>query len=305
MEAQDADRPHPAAAAGAEIATRFVTANGLRFELQESGAGDRLVLFLHGFPENAAMWQDLLPLVAARGWRAWAPNQRGYGASARPPGVFAYDLDRLIEDVAGLIDASGARSTVLVGHDWGAMVAWCFAIRRPRPLAGLVILSVPHPARYLWCLLRPSHLVRSLYVLIFSLPVLPDWLFASRGGRLVASLMRLTSVAPACFTASLLAAYCRNIALPGAATAMLNWYRASVLGGLLRQALRGFPVIEVPTLMVWGDRDPVLRPLLLPQTDRYVAQLAIHHLPQAGHWVVQEDAEGVAAALGDFLDGLP
>jgi pimeloyl-ACP methyl ester carboxylesterase len=288
----------------AEIATITVEVNGRPFEVESCGGGDRLALCLHGFPEHAAMWRDCLPLLAGLGYRAWAPNQRGYGASPKPTRIADYDLTRLMADVAGLIDASGARSVVLIAHDWGAMVAWCFAIRRVRPLGALIVLNVPHPALYLRCLLRWQHLVRSLYVLAFVFPLLPDWLFRRNGGRLVGALLRRTAYRPRTLPPALLDIYSRNMASPGTATAALNWYRAGVFGGLLRQALQGFPVIEVPTLLVWGDRDPVLSPILLEGLGGYVASPTIRRLPDAGHWAVQEEPAGVAEAITRFLRDL-
>ena len=107
--------------------TRLVDANGLRFEVEETGQGDHLALCLHGFPEHLVSWRNQVPVLAAMGYRVWAVNQRGYGGSSRPEGAASYALQHLLADVAGLIDASGARRVTLVGHDWGAMVAWCFA----------------------------------------------------------------------------------------------------------------------------------------------------------------------------------
>ena len=293
------DTAAPSSAAAIETLT--IDVNGQAFEVESCGTGDRLALCLHGFPEHAAMWRDCLPLLAGLGYRAWAPNQRGYGASPKPSRIADYDLTRLMDDVAGLIDRSGARSVVLIAHDWGAMVAWCFAIRRLRPLTALIVLNVPHPARYLcW-----QHLVRSLYVLGFAFPLLPDWLFRRRGGGLVRSLLRLTSFRPQTLSPGLIDIYCRNMASPGGATAALNWYRAGVFGGLLRQAWQGFPMIEIPTLIVWGDRDPVLSPILLEGMARYVGHLTINRRSDAAHWAVQEDPAGVAAAIGGFLRDIP
>jgi pimeloyl-ACP methyl ester carboxylesterase len=303
--APDTGAPSSAAPSSIAIETITIDVNGQAFEVESCGTGDRLALCLHGFPEHAAMWRDYLPLLAALGYRAWAPNQRGYGASPKPSRIADYDLTRLMEDAAGLIDRSGARSVILIAHDWGAMVAWCFAIRRLRPLTALIVLNVPHPARYLRCLLRWQHLVRSLYVLGFVFPLLPDWLFRRRGGRLVRSLLRLTAHRPQTLSPVLLDIYCRNMASPGVATAALNWYRAGVFGGLLRQAWQGFPMIEIPTLIVWGDRDPVLSPILIEGMARYVAHLTVARRPDAAHWVAQEDPAGVAAAIGGFLQDLP
>src|SRR5947209_15738221 len=120
------------------VRTEFHRANGLTFEVDVCGDGPRLALCLHGFPECAYSWRYQLPFLARLGYTAWAPNLRGYGHSSRPPRVADYALDCLLADVAGLIDAAGKRSTLLIGHDWGGAVAWFFALRQLRPLQGLI-----------------------------------------------------------------------------------------------------------------------------------------------------------------------
>ena len=125
-----------------EITTEFIQANGLTFEVLTCGRGDALALCLHGFPEVAESWRVQMPALAAMGYRVWAPNQRGYGLTTRPEPMRAYALEHLVADVAGLIDASGAASVVLIGHDWGGIVAWTFAMRRLRPLG-----PARHPQR--------------------------------------------------------------------------------------------------------------------------------------------------------------
>jgi pimeloyl-ACP methyl ester carboxylesterase len=107
--------------------TKFVEANGLRFEVLEEGTGDRLALCLHGFPEHAISWRHQIPVLAGMRYRVWAVNQRGYGRTTRPTQVADYALPHLVDDVTALINAASAKSVVLIGHDWGAMVAWCFA----------------------------------------------------------------------------------------------------------------------------------------------------------------------------------
>ena len=147
-----------------ELRTEFVQANGLRFEVLTCGEGDRLALCLHGFPEVALSWREQMFALAGLGYRVWAPNQRGYGQSSRPRHMQAYAIEHLMADVAGLIDVSGARETVLLGHDWGGIVAWCFAARRLRPLARLAIINVPHPVCFARSLRRPGQMLRSWYV---------------------------------------------------------------------------------------------------------------------------------------------
>jgi pimeloyl-ACP methyl ester carboxylesterase len=136
---------------GSAITTRFVEANGQRFELAETGDAKsfRLAILLHGFPELNFSWRHQMPVLAEKGWRVWAPNMRGYGASSKPKGVAAYRIDGLLQDVAALIDLAKAENSttevMLVAHDWGAIIAWMFAIRKVRSLDRLVIMNVPHP----------------------------------------------------------------------------------------------------------------------------------------------------------------
>src|SRR4051812_39466117 len=169
-------------------ATRFVEANGFRFAVDEAGEGDRLALCLHGFPESRFSWRWQLPLLAGLGYRVWAPDLRGYGETEpKPADVASYRIDRLMEDVAALIDASGARSVTLIGHDWGAGLAWTFAANAVRPLERLVIMNVPHPA-----VMAASHrggnwaqLRRSWYMFFFQLPGLPEAVTLANDARAV------------------------------------------------------------------------------------------------------------------------
>ena len=157
-----------------EITQRFVDANGIRFELAECGTGDRLALCLHGFPELNYSWRFQMPMLAAKGWRVWALNLRGYGASDKPEGVSAYGLDTLTADVAALIDASGAREVMLIAHDWGAIIAWHFAIKKVRPLIRLVIMNVPHPKVALREIKHWRQFKKSWYMFFFSCLAYPN-----------------------------------------------------------------------------------------------------------------------------------
>ena len=117
-----------------EIRTRQIEANGLTFTIDECGEGDNIALCLHGFPESRFSWREQLPLLAAKGWRAVAPDLRGYGGTTRPANKKDYELPNLIADTAALYDALGAKRRLLVAHDWGAIIAWTFAVDKTRPL---------------------------------------------------------------------------------------------------------------------------------------------------------------------------
>ncbi len=273
---------------------RFVEANGQRFEVYEEGQGDRLALCLHGFPEHAVSWRAQMPVLAALGFRVWAVNQRGYGRSSRPGGIASYALPCLIADVAALIAASGASRVVLIGHDWGAMVAWSFAATRARPLERLVIMNVPHPLCFRAAMKRWRQRRKSWYIAFFQLPRLPEWMLARNGGVSVRQMFR-----PLRLPREILAVYAGQLAEPGAATAMLNWYRAMRLGGARRLDLRA--MIEVPTLVIWGEEDVALDLICLDGTERYVRDLRIERLPGVSHWVQQHAPEKVNALLEEFL----
>ena len=168
------------------IRSRTIEANGLCFAVDEAGDGDAVALFLHGFPESRRSWRAQLPALAALGWHAVAPDLRGYGGSSRPKGRAAYRMEHLAGDVAGLFDALGARRRLLIGHDWGGIIAWAFAIDQVRALDGLVVMNAPHPAAFLDHLRRsPAQWAKSWYILFFQLPWLPEALTTAADARTV------------------------------------------------------------------------------------------------------------------------
>ncbi len=283
------------------ITTRRVEANGFSFAVDEAGEGDRLALCLHGFPESRFSWREQLPVLAALGYRAWAPDLRGYGETEpKPSAVSAYVVDRLMEDVAALIDASGAATVTLIAHDWGAGVAWTFAANRVRPLERLVILNLPHPALMFRALRRSwTQLKRSWYMFFFQLPGIPERRLTANGARGVKAAFMGMAVDRTNFTPEVLDRYASDALRPGAMTGMLNWYRAAFrLPGKLRGP---WPIIETPTLVIWGEEDAALGVELLDGTDAYVRDLTIRRLPGVSHWVQQEAPEKVNAVLREFL----
>lgn len=280
-----------------------VAANGLEFETLMAGEGDRLALLLHGFPEHAISWREQMPALARMGYKVWAPNQRGYGRSSRPGRVEDYAIERLMEDVAGLIDASGARETVLIGHDWGGVVAWCFAAHQVRPIKALAILNVPHPACYVRNAWRPGQLWRSWYAWAFQVPWLPEWLGSRADALLVREAVLRSMAHPERMPPEVLGIFAAQASDPRRLRAMVNWYRAAFRGGLARQMRRGFPVIEVPTLLLWGEEDTALEKYTTYGTGRYVRNLTVRYLRGISHFLQQEAAEEVNAALALFLRG--
>jgi pimeloyl-ACP methyl ester carboxylesterase len=282
-----------------------VAANGITFEVFEQGRGDRLALCLHGFPEHAISWRHQMPFLARLGYRVWAPNLRGYGGTDSPREVAAYRTGVLVEDVAGLIRASGARETLVIGHDWGGALAWMLAMREPWLVDRLVVCNLPHPACFLRELKGPAQALRSWYMALFQLPWLPEALLRFRGGQGAVEMILRTSRDRSRFPEEVCEIYRRNASRPGGATAMLNWYRALIRNGAWREnRSRTFPKIEIPTLLIWGREDAALSVRTTRGTENYVANLTLRVLPGVSHWVQQEAPEAVNALIEPWLTSL-
>lgn len=282
------------------ITTRTIEANGLRFAVDEAGEGDDVALLLHGFPESRYSWRHQLPALAALGWRAVAPDLRGYGETSRPPERAAYRMEHLVADAGGLFDALGARRRLLIGHDWGALVAWSFAMARTRPLDGLVAMNVPHPAVFRAVLRRSwAQRRRSWYVAFFQIPRLPEWFLTRNRARAVGHAFTGMAVDRSAFPREVTERYRQNALLPGAMSAMLAYYRANL--GLLARGGGASPAIETPTLLIWGEEDKALGLELTEGYDGLVEDFTLRRLPNVSHWVQQEAPEAVNAALGDWM----
>jgi len=289
------------------IETIRVRANGLDFAVDCAGSSEKLALCLHGFPESRFSWRHQLPLLAELGYTAWAPDLRGYGDSDRPEGVAAYALPNLVADVAGLIDAAHAQGisgpVCLLGHDWGGAIAWAFVLRQARPIERLIVMNIPHPAKFIAGLRTLRQLRRSWYIFVFQIPWLPERLLAADGAGAIARVFRDAAVDKSRFPAEVLQVYRANALRPGALTAMLNYYRA-----LFRYPPPqpvALPVIETPTLMIWGEEDTALGKELTYGTDALVRDLTLRYLPRVSHWVQQEAPETVNAMISAWLQGKP
>lgn len=286
------------------ITTSFVKANGLTFEVDQCGTGDKFALLLHGFPESKHSWRFQMPLLAQMGYRAWAPNLRGYGKSGRPTSVSDYHIDKLVADVAGLIDAAGAKETLLIAHDWGAIIAWQFAIRKVRPLSRLVIMNVPHPVCFARSMRSWAQMKKSWYVFFFQIPWLPERLLARRGAEAIGRAFTDMAVDKSRFPENVVQEYRRNALEPGAMRAMINYYRAAVRAGS-KVMVPQPATVDVPTLMIWGEEDSALGKETTYGTEQFVRDFTIRYLPGVSHWVQQEAPERVNAMLAAWLKGEP
>lgn len=293
--------------AGGGIETIRVAANGLEFSVDTAGSGRKLALCLHGFPECKFSWRHQLPMLAGLGYTAWAPDLRGYGESARPAGVAAYRISELLRDVAGLIDAARARGIdgeiVLIGHDWGGALGWLFVLNAVRPIDRFIVMNLPHPDLFARGLRTVRQLRRSWYVFWFQIPGLPERILAANNAAWVARAFRGMAVDKTRFPDDVLEVYRNNALIPGALTAMVNWYRANFRNPF--RSLSPAKRLAVPTLMLWGERDAALGRELTYGTEALVDDFTIRYLPGVSHWVQQEAPEAVNAMVAAWLEGGP
>jgi epoxide hydrolase 4 len=281
---------------GAE--TLRLRANGVELHAVAAGPPEGpLVVLLHGFPEFWYGWRRQIGPLAAAGLRVLAADQRGYNLSAKPRGRRAYAIDALADDVLGLADALGRWRFAVVGHDWGAAVAWYLAARNPERVERAAVLNGLHPAAAQpYVRTSPSQMAKSWYIGFFQAPVLPELALRAADFAWLRSALARSS-RPGTFGEGDLRAYRGAWAQPGALTAMLNWYRALPLYARSPGPGR----VRVPLRVIWGDRDAFLEPGLaeagLASCDRGEA----FHLAEATHWVQHEEPERVNRLLLEFL----
>jgi pimeloyl-ACP methyl ester carboxylesterase len=274
-----------------------IATNGIRLHAVTEGERGPLVVLLHGFPECWYSWREYLHPLAEAGFRAVAPDMRGYDLSDKPKGVLNYQLPMLTADVLGLVEALGEQKAVIVGHDWGGVVAWRFAMEYPEAVEKLVVLNAPHPARMQEELRHVRQLRKSWYVFFFQLPWLPEALIGSNPLRFLERGMRGSAVRKRAISDEDLRVYAEAWRQPGALTATINYYRAVVRWGMHLPNRQ----IVAPTLLIWGEEDIALGKELAAGTERYVPNLRVHFIPNCGHWVQQEAADEVREVLLDFL----
>ncbi len=261
--------------------------DGLVFDVRDSGPVDgEVVVCLHGFPQDGTAYDGVAERLAADGLRVLVPDQRGYSPGARPSGRSAYVLEQLADDVAALLDAAGVQQAHVVGHDWGGAVAWFLGSRRSDRVRSLTVLSTPHPAamRAEW---RGSQGLRSSYMVGFQLPVLPELMAGLAGGRAFAIGLGRSGL-----TEERAAHYTARMREPGAMTAALGWYRAiPVSRG------RGAGRVSVPTTYLVGRRDPFFSSGSVRRTEDLVTGRYRLVELDAGHWLPENRADDVAAAV--------
>jgi pimeloyl-ACP methyl ester carboxylesterase len=247
------------------------------------------VVLLHGFPQTPAAWDRVRPALAAAGYRVLVPTQRGYAAEARPARRRDYSTGGLVADVVALLDRLGIDRAHVVGHDWGAAVAWAMAAGHPDRLLSLTAVSVPHPRALATSMVTSTQALRSWYILLFQLPLLPERLLLARDGQQLRRVLRGTGLGR-----GPTAAYVEAMRRPGALTAALHWYRGVIFG----RGLTGGGPITVPTLYVWGEADRALGPEAAARTAGQVSgPYTFVAVPGASHWIPEEHPEALLTPL--------
>jgi pimeloyl-ACP methyl ester carboxylesterase len=270
--------------------------------------GAPLMLFLHGFPEFWYAWRAVLPAFGDR-FHAVAPDLRGYNLSDKPADVRAYRASALVADVDALVRGLGHERCVLVAHDWGGAVAWSFAIAHPQRVAKLVILNAPHPVPFARALAGDAEQqTASQYMNWLRRPGSEAVLARDGFARLDDFFLRLGGAA--WFRGEVRDAYHAAWAQPGAIAGGVAYYRASPLhprsgddpGAARLQLVDSDFVVRTKTLVVWGERDTALRPVLLEGLERLVPDLRVVRLPAATHWLVHEQPQRVIREIAEFVD---
>jgi pimeloyl-ACP methyl ester carboxylesterase len=308
------------------VQPHFVDTNGIRMAVYEQGEGKPVIL-LHGFPELAFSWRHQLPALASAGYRAIAPDQRGYGKTTCPVDVEAYRIEELIADVHGLLDALRLDSAVFVGHDWGALLLWHMAVVAPERIDKLISLNIPHIARPA---IDPIELMRrrfgdDYYIVNFQDSDAAERAFASdthhffdavmrknqidrehfdklpverKSINLLESLRRDNPSGEALLSGAERDYYAQAFAASGF-TGPINWYRNWTHNW---QALEGInQTITIPTLFIGAVNDVVVTPEQIEAMRPLIADLEIHMLDDCGHWSQQERPADVNRVMLDWL----
>ena len=277
----------------------FIPANEVTLHCAEAGPADGpLVVLLHGFPEFWFAWREYFQPLAKQGFLVVAPDQRGYNLSSKPESPEAYRLEVAAADVFALADFLGRDRLHVVGHDWGAAVAWTMTSLEPRRLLSAAMLQAPHPAIWLRAMRTdPDQRHRSRYVQILRLPWLSEMTLKIGNFSALARAFR-TSTRPDAFSPETLEIYREAWRQPGAVAGMLNWYRA------LFAAEPPTPPpgsLIPPTLVLWGDRDDFGVPRLADDSAALCKNVRVRHLAQASHWIIHDAPDVVRDALLDHL----
>lgn len=277
----------------------YAQIGSVKLHYAKAGEGSKLVILLHGFPEFWYAWRHQL-LALSDEYTVVAPDMRGYNLSDKPVKVEDYQMDKLVDDVCGLIRHFGHETAAVIGHDWGAIVAWAVAARHPEYLWKLGALQVPPFT--VWKKNQTfKQLMASWYMFFFQIPKLPEWLMSRNDYRVLAGGLKSSTAERGVFSKENIAEYKKAWSEPQTLTSAVNYYRANILNCLFGK--EKYPdKIKIPTLFIYGEKDIAV----LPETVKGVGEMIDapfeeFFFPDVGHWIQQEAAETVTQILREFL----
>lgn len=305
---------------------RFIDTNGIRMAVYEQGNG-MPVVFSHGFPELAYSWRDQMPAVAHAGFRAIAPDQRGYGKTSRPKDIRAYDIHHLCGDLAGLLDALEIDKAVFCGHDWGGLVVWQMALLHPDRVAGVIGVNTPFIAR---APMDPLELMRqaigeNMYIVQFQEPGKAEAVLEKDVARTfrfffqksLLSAEEFEKLTPDMQSLNFLEqfeqwddqgevvcpddeldVYIKAFSETGFAGG-INWYRNMTRNWETTAGIR--EKVDVPSLMISAADDVVLRPSMTLGMEEFVPDVEKHIIENCGHWTQQEKPDELNTLMTDWL----
>ncbi len=276
----------------------YAQIGAVKLHYATAGEGEQLVVLLHGFPEFWYSWRHQIAALSDR-YTVVAPDMRGFNLSDKPQWTANYEIDELVDDVIGLIHHFGREKAAVVGHDWGATVAWATAHKHPESVSKLCVMQIPPVS--VWRKNQTlKQLLASWYMFFFQIPMLPEWLLSRDDFEVLANGLRNGTVEPDVFTAKDIAEYKKAWREPFALTAMLNYYRANILKRFLSKSSE--EKVKVPTLFIYGEKDAVILPETVKGIGEAVdAPFSEIRIPDAAHWVQQEAAQIVNDSLLEFL----
>jgi pimeloyl-ACP methyl ester carboxylesterase len=278
---------------------KFVTVNNIKLHYVEEGAG-KLVILLHGFPEFWYSWRNQIPVLSKK-YKVVAPDMRGYNISAKPQGIKNYAVDVLVEDIVQLIGALGQEKAIIVGHDWGGVVAWALATLHPEMVQKLVVINIPHPSEMRKALygFNLRQIIRSYYIFLFQLPWLPEKFMGRDLYALFERIFKRFNPKGKGLTPEEISRYEVAFSEPGALTGTINYYRAALRYPLI---LNTEKLLAMPVLMIWGEQDKALGKELSFNTAKYCKQFEVVYDPGSGHFIQHDNPHLVNAELLKFFD---
>lgn len=282
-----------------EINFDYAQIGAVNLHYAKAGDGEKLVILLHGFPECWYSWRHQIAALSDD-YTIVAPDMRGYNLSDKPPNIEDYSIDKLVDDVIGLIRYFGREKATIVGHDWGASIAWAVALKHPEYVSKLVAMQVP-PASVWKKNQTLQQFLASWYLFFFQIPALPEWLLSRNDYALLENALRNTTAEKGVFTAEDIAEYKKSWRETFALTAMINYYRANILKRFIGKS-DSDAKIKVPTVFIYAEKDQAI----LPETVRGVgeavdAPFEEFRIPDCAHWVQNEAKNRVTEILRDFL----